>query len=664
MRLEDLKGMGKNRIAKLQAAGICQPLDLLLRFPYKYVDLRQTYDISRLRDGDTFTVHGIITNQPKVQYIRKGLNLLKAVLDTQYGSIEVSWFNQKFLASSLARGKELYVTGKVKKFRNKVSLSSPTIFYPEGKTVMPLYRPIKGVPQRLLDESVDALLAQTSIAGYIPDMIRQSHGLLPLNTAFRQVHRPTDVQMAYDAMKTLSLERFGYSLAIFGLIKALQHGNRKYTYTAQMQKLHDAIATLPFELTDGQQKALREIVQSLHGQRNMNRLLQGDVGCGKTVVAFLVMYYAYLNGYQSVLMAPTEVLALQHYRSAIRYLEPLGVKCVFLSGSLSKKERDEVLFHIRTHAADVVIGTHALLTDDVCFSELALIVTDEQQRFGVNQRGKLESKARGADTLVMTATPIPRTLALCMYGELEQSSITVLPEGRPEIVTSIVPENKMDGMFQYAVERTKYGEQTYIVCPRIDCDEEDGIVSATDMHRELSGRFPELEIGLLHGRLKETEKATVMNRFASGEIRILVATTVIEVGIDVPAATNIIIFHAERYGLSQLHQLRGRVGRGRMKSYCFLPIVGEADERIRFFCGCRDGFRLSEYDFAHRGAGDFIGTRQHGDGEDLPIAMDVDMIYEAKSIAEEMLCDENTRMRLQRSISDGTEQYVRSITLN
>lgn len=664
MQFEEIKGLGASRIKKLQESGIFQPIDLLMRFPYKYVDLDAQPDYASLKDGDDLTLHGIIENEPKVRYIRKGLNITCAVLRTRYGSIEVNWFNQKFIARHLTKGKELYVTGKIKKFRNKISLGAPTIFHPDGKWVLPLYRSIRGVPQSVLDGVVDTLLYHTEITGYIPDNVRKAHGLMTLGDAFREVHRPHSIAGARAAAESLSVEKLSYNLGVFDLVKRSQGSGRKFEYTSDTEKFNKAVESLPFALTNDQKKALTEITDSLKSEKIMNRLLQGDVGCGKTVVALLAMYYAYLSGYQSVLMAPTEILAMQHYKSAIGYLEPLGVRVALLSGSLSKAERSNVLFALKTQSADVVIGTHALLGEDVSFARLSLIVTDEQQRFGVNQRGCLENKSVGADTLVMTATPIPRTLALCMYGELEQSFIKSLPSGRGEIITSIVPPNKHESMFAYIASRVKMGEQTYMVCPRIDGEDEENLVSVVEIYEKFEREFPDVSVGLLHGRLKEQEKSEIMKKFHDGIISVVVATTVVEVGIDVPNATNIIIFNAERYGLSQLHQLRGRVGRGDKKSYCFLPVSDAPDERLRFFCDTRDGFRLSEYDFENRGAGDFIGTRQHGESGDLLVKIGPDIISEAKAIAEETLNDEYAKKRLEDSVGEGTEMYVRSITMN
>ena len=664
MEFEELKGIGKSRIEKLKSAGFQNPLDLLLHFPYKYVDLRSDIDLGTLKDGDDITVNGVVTNVPRVAHIRKGLYVVKVTMNTRAGAVEASWFNQKFILSQVKQGAEIWITGKVKKFGKKVTVSAPAIIHPNGKTVLPLYRNIAGIPQKVLTEALSSVLERAKIEGYIPENIRQKHGLPSLEEAFNEVHNPVSILSAQYASKALSLEKLSYSLCVFKCVKEEQKSGKKFEYNRGDDELSCAIDSLPFELTSEQIKALWEIIDSLRGESSMNRLLQGDVGCGKTIVALLAAYFAYLNGYQSVLMAPTEILAVQHYTTAIKYFEKLGMRAVLLTGSTSKSERDEILFNIKNQAADIVIGTHALFGDEVVFRNLALIITDEQQRFGVNQRGNLENKSPNADILVMTATPIPRTLAMCTYGELNQSVIKALPKGRPEISTAVVPPNKLQSMFSYVFSKADCGEQTFIVCPRIDEDEESGLTSAVELYKQLTKQYPFYNIGLLHGRMKDSEKNAVMSDFISGKVRVLVATSVIEVGIDVPQATNIIVFNSERYGLSQLHQLRGRVGRGTVNSFCFLPTDDDVPPRIKYFCSCNDGFSLAEYDFAQRGAGDFIGTRQHGDSAELATKIDTELIMKAKEISDDTLGDPAALKRLREGIASGTVDYVRSITLN
>lgn len=662
MDFSEIKGIGKSRIAKLKAAGINTPLDLLLHFPYKYVDTSSAVDFSKLSEGDDLTVCGTVVNQPEVRYLRKGLRLTKVVLDTKYGQIEANWFNRKYIATALPCGKTVCLNGKVKKFRNKISLSAPVIVQSVQDGIVPLYKSL-GIPQTIFNDAIGEVLERAQITGYIPDEVRQKYRLGSLTNAFKGVHRPNNITQAESAAKILALEKLSYTLSAFSLVKTLGGNEKKYEYGLPKESLNNVINSLPFKLTQEQDGALNAILKSLNGEAPMNMLLQGDVGCGKTVIALLCMFYAHLCGYQSVLMAPTEILALQHYKSAIRFLEPLGAKCALLCGSLNKQEREQVLFNIRTKSADIIIGTHALISESVEFKDLSLVITDEQQRFGVNQRGSLENKAQGADTLVMTATPIPRTLALCVYGELCQTNVKSLPQGRPDIVTKTVPASKYKSMFDYVFSCAEKGEQTYIVCPRIDADEDETLISATELHKKLIGEYNCDNIGLLHGRLKDSEKSEVMRRFACGDIKVLVATSVVEVGIDVPSATNIIIFNSERYGLSQLHQLRGRVGRGVKKSYCFLPTDNPV-ERLNFFCNCRDGFELSEYDFVQRGAGDFIGTRQHGDSTDFPIKIDAELIKLAKLIADDTLRNAEAKAILKNGITCGTEEYIKTITMN
>ncbi len=658
---EQIKGLGAARIQKLNKAGILRPLDLLLRFPKSYIDFNAPFDPASCTDGSDVTVLGTVANEPKVQYLKKGLCIVKAVLETEHGKIDAAWFNQRFIARALPHGKRVCVTGKVKKFHNKISITAPVLLPNIADGILPLYRAVPGVPSNVLREAIDVLLQRVQVQSFFSDELRAKFGLQPLSEAIRIIHRPQSLPQVAQAARSLALEKLGYSLSVFSLVKKRSANGPKHSYAAGDAQMRAAIENLPFILTDGQRTALQDILSAMRAKPVMNRLLQGDVGCGKTIVALLAMYFAHLNGHQSVLMAPTEILAMQHYRTAINFLEPLGVKTALLSGALPKNQRDETLFNIKTHAVDVIVGTHALLSPDVTFADLSLIITDEQQRFGVNQRSALENKATAPDCLVMTATPIPRTLALCMYGELEQSDIHTMPKNRPHITTKLVPEHKHAAMFDYIMARATT-EQSYVVCPRID--EDDDLTAAVSTFERLQADYPNVKCGLLHGRMRESEKNAVMEAFACGKIRVLVSTTVVEVGIDVPTAVNMIIFNAERYGLSQLHQLRGRVGRGTQDGYCFLPIAGEAPDRLRFFCDTTDGFALSEYDFGVRGAGDFIGTRQHGEADDLPVKIDADLIRTAKAFSEAALKDEKTRIRLLKSCTDTAEEYIRSITLN
>ena len=397
---------------------------------------------------------------------------------------------------------------------------------------------------------------------------------------------------------------------------------------------------MPFSLTEDQKTTIQQILDDLKNG-SCNRLVQGDVGCGKTVVAMCIMYFAYLNGYQSVFMAPTEVLAFQHYKTAINYLEDKGVKVAYLSGSIKKSEREKTLERIANGEVNVIVGTHALFSSDVAFKNLSLVITDEQQRFGVKQRSAIENKTIDADVVAMTATPIPRTLALTLYGELQVSTIKTLPQNKAQIKTRFIPEQKIDSMWNYIVDKANAGEQTYVVCPTIEEDEDSALSSVKEVYEKAKQLLGD-SVGVIHGQLKEETKNRIMNQFALGEIKVLVATTVIEVGIDVKNATTMVIYNADRFGLSSLHQLRGRVGRGDKESYCFVLTDNESEsvkERIDYFCSCSNGFDLSEYDFEKRGGGDFLGTAQHGGSGEFEF--NADTIRTAKSISDTLLSDEN-----------------------
>lgn len=646
MLLKEIKGIGEKRAAALNKQGFYTPIDLLYFLPYGYVDTRVPVDIRNCADGEQVFIRGTVIEK-NLRYLRKGLTMVRAKLDTCGGIVVCTWFNQKFIVSAL--NGEVGVYGTVERFKTTVGLKGPVLVRGDG--IIPLYRPLKGVPAKVLREALEAVFRRVTVKSVIPDRLTAQHGLPELHACFRQLHFPTEMQSIETARRAIEIDRLAYELACFRLIKSNRAAHAR-TYGSP-DGIEPYIERLPYRLTEGQQTALQEILDGMRAEKTMNRLLQGDVGCGKTVVALLAMVYAAVNGYQSALMAPTELLAAQHYRTALGLFgDTVRIACV--TGSQTPKEREDALFHIRHGDADIVIGTHALLGENVAFSRLALIVVDEQHRFGVNQRAALEDKADAPDMLVMSATPIPRTVALTYYGDLEQSVITTVPQHKAKIATRLVPPQKREKMFAYLGERAAAGESSYIVCPRVEDESE--LTSAEALYRELAATSLAPYLGLLHGKQKEVEKRAVMQDYVAGKIRILVTTTVIEVGIDVPTATAMVILDAERYGLSQLHQLRGRVGRGDKDSYCFLLTEKDPPERLDFFMHCDDGFRLAEYDFRTRGAGDFLGTRQHGEG----FAITAETIETARSLAADAVADPEIRADVRRFTGDG----MKYLTLN
>ncbi|MCI8434859.1 MAG: ATP-dependent DNA helicase RecG [Clostridia bacterium] len=646
MLLSEIKGIGEKRVLALNKQGFFTPLDLLYFFPYAYVDTRTPCDARACADGQAVFVRGTVADK-SFRYLRKGLTMVRARLKTEYGDVHCTWFNQKYITAALEG--EIGVYGTVEHFKSTVSLKAPVLIREDG--IVPLYRPLKGVPSNVLKSALAAVFRRVTVKSVIPDTLTAAFGLPALNDCFRQLHFPTDAEQAETARRAIEIDRLAYELACFRLLKARKvPAPRAYKMREPVETL---LARLPYALTDGQKTALEEILAGMRGADPMNRLLQGDVGCGKTIVALLAMYYAAVNGYQAVLMAPTELLAAQHYKTALALFADTDIRLAYVTGSQTAREREDALFRIRHGDAGIVIGTHALLGENVHFARLALTVIDEQHRFGVNQRAALEAKAEAADTLVMSATPIPRTVALTYYGDLEQSVIDTMPRRKAQTFTRLVPSGKTDAMYEYLREKAAAGESAYIVCPRVE-DEE--LTSAASLYARLSKTALQPYLALLHGKQKEADKRRTMDMFAAGEVRILVTTTVVEVGIDVADATTMVIMDADRYGLSQLHQLRGRVGRGTKDSYCFLLTESEPPERLRFFVQCGDGFRLAEYDFRTRGAGDFLGTRQHGGG----IAVTTDAMDIARKLADATMADETIRSDMENFTSDG----MKYLTLN
>lgn len=667
MQLTDIKGFGEKRVKMLADAGIFTPLDLIMCFPCKYIDLSREVDFTAIKDNEQVSLLAKIDSLPVTQFVRKGLSFVKVKCACGDKFFTCTWFNQKYVANKLQVGKMFYFSGRVKKFKSSIDISAPILSdYKEGDAgIISIYPKIKGLPANLLTEAIAVALNSITVNSYLTNELTTKYKLMPLNQAFRVLHQPKFMEQIELAQRTVAIENLSYTLCIFMQIKQKNAENRVFSYLHKESEINLVMKSLPFILTHEQQKVFSEILQALHSKTQMNRLLQGDVGCGKTIIAFLSIYYAYLSGFQGVIMAPTELLARQHYENAIKIFGNSNVKIELLTGSQTKKERDNSLFLIKNGMADIIIGTHSLIQDSVEFARLSLVVTDEQHRFGVNQRARLENKASGCDCLVMSATPIPRTLALTLYGDLQQSQIMQMPTGRAKITTKIVPERKLEDMLLYIYNKAKSGEQSFIVCPRIE-NEDDDLISVAEQFAQISKKFPDLNVGALHGQLKDIEKQEIMSAFASGKLQVLVTTTVIEVGIDIPNATTMVIYNAERYGLSQLHQLRGRVGRGKIDSFCFLHSNNENQstiDRLNYFCNCNSGFELAEYDFEARGAGDFIGTKQHGDSSQN-MKINTAMILSAKDLAQELMNQPEICSKLTSSIGESGCEYIKSVTLN
>ena len=663
MQLSDIKGIKSKRLEALNKAGILTAVDLISFFPKKYVDVKNLSNLNTAVDGSEVVLLCRTLEKPKVSYIKKNINVVKVKFIYDFKTVYVIYYNQPYFAKNIITNKYYFVCGKLKKDRGYSILNAQLIPYEENSSPIPVYSKIKSLPNNVLISAINDVLSSVTLTGYIPNEIREKYNLNEINEAYKIVHNPTDIADIDNAKRSVSIEYLSYLISVYSLVRKNNSLNKTRLIYSRKSQFEDFIKKLPYELTIDQSKALEEIIEDLTNN-GCNRLLQGDVGCGKTIVAFSAMYFAFLNGYQSVLMVPTEVLARQHYNNAKSIFESFGVNVVFLSGAMKSKEREQAINLIAQGDADVIVGTHAVFSNDVKFKKLSLIVTDEQHRFGVNQRSALENKSKNVDVLVMSATPIPRTLALSMYGELSVSTIKTKPAKKAKIFTRIVPKHKEEAMWEYVRNNAKSGHQTFVVCPRIDDEEDSFLVSANGLYKEKVQVFGD-EIGLLHSHLSETSKNKIMEKFVDGRIKILISTTVVEVGIDVKQATTMIIYNADRFGLSQLHQLRGRVGRGEIDSYCFVlsdNLSDSAKDRLAVFEKCSDGFELAEYDFDARGCGDFIGTNQHGKSGTFATCRD--NIKDAKEISEILMKNETYRNEIESTITENRYDYFRKITLN
>ena len=657
MELSEIKGIGAKRLQALNEMGIYTPSDLLLRFPDKYVFCDTAID-GRVRDGEEISFVGDVVSPAKRSFIRRGLNVVNCTVQNNGVLVRCSWFNQPYAARNLQLGSRVYVVEKVKKFKNSVQLTNPTLLTPQDGDdgVIPVYKTT--IPSRTFAAAVKTALDNVKVNSYIPSRLAERYGLIPLQKALQGVHAPRNRAELADCKRSVAVENLCYVITSYRLLK---DDRRDFVYSAPPSVINDFIKGLPYSLTAEQVAAARGIISALRSDKLANMLVQGEVGCGKTVVAMLAMFYAAKCGCQSAIMTPTEVLARQHYATMVKILEPLGIKTQLLCASMNARQKEEAMFNIKYGNASCIVGTQSLIGDCIEYKNLRLVIVDEQQRFGVNQRAKLESKGNKTDMIVMTATPIPRTLALSLYGELQQTEIRELPANRPKIHTSVVPSVKIGDMYDYIGKKAAADERTYIICPRIDGGDDD-VTGVDDIYKRLKNSALAPLVGCVHGKMKDAEKNEVMSAFKSGAIKILVSTTVVEVGIDVPEATTVVVYDAERFGLAQLHQIRGRVGRGVKESYCFLISENgtpESDARLKDFCGLKDGFSVSELDFNLRGAGDFVGLRQHGSGT---LQIDNAIIERARALSDALIADGTSSESIIGSLK--APEFIRSVTMN
>ena len=617
-----VKGIGPKKAQKLNKLGIFTLKDLIYYFPRQFEDRNNFKKIFELQNDEKATIRVVVIGI-EISNPRKGMNITKIDVKDDTGYAKLVFFNQNYIKDRFKPGDTLLVFGRVKKEFKTIELSSCEIEFLTNspkKTfkIIPTYPLTYGVSNREIIGIIKTVFSDPNleIKEYLPNRIIEKYKLCSLDYAIRNIHNPTSKEALKISLYRIIFEEFLIlQLGLFAFKNGIE--DIKGIKFRENKILDNILTSLPFKLTGAQDRALNEIIKDMNSSNSMNRLVQGDVGSGKTIVALLALSYCVLNGYQGALMAPTEILAQQHYLSFADTLKDFGIKIELLVGSLTKKQKEKVLDKVKNNEVDILIGTHALIEDSVEFNKLGLVITDEQHRFGVRQRNKLSSKGYNPDILVMTATPIPRTLALILYGDLDISIIDELPPGRQSIETIAINKEKRDNIYNSLVRNeVKKGRQVYIVCPLVEESETIEAKSAIHLVEELKNQyFSDLKVGILHGKMKSSEKDSIMKSFKNKELDILVSTTVIEVGINVPNATLMIIENAERFGLAQLHQLRGRVGRGSYKSYCILIYASKSDickQRMSIMEESNDGFKISEKDLEIRGPGEFFGTRQHG----------------------------------------------------
>ena len=619
-----LKGVGPMRAESLRRLGIVTARDLLYHIPHRYEDASTVASISSLEPGMDATIVGKVISKGIIP-TRKGLRIFQAVVRDDSGIIEASWPGQPFLDRVIAKDDTLLLSGPVKFFhgrqlqpREYVNLGSGVEGIGEGR-VLSVYPATEGLSFKIIrgiiEQSLDVLLPL--VTEYLPPHLLQNPPLPPLPAALRMLHRPASIEEPRLGRDRLAFEELLFVHILQRRANAIARAKRAGIAFANRRELTSALRdVLPFELTSAQKKAIAEIVEDMSSDRKMHRLLQGDVGSGKTIVALFACLLAMENGFQAAIMAPTELLAEQHHRTVSRLLEPLGIAPILLTGSLSATERASVAAQLALPHPALVIGTHALVQQGTEFAKLGFVVIDEQHRFGVEHRAALSAKGESPDVLLMTATPIPRSLALTVYGDLDVSTLRERPAGRQPVTTVIRPEKGRDKVLGFVRNETDAGRQAYVVYPVIEESEKTDLKAATTMFESLAaGVFAGRKVALLHGRIPAREREEVMREFRDGKIDVLVATTVIEVGIDVANATVMLIEHPERFGLSQLHQLRGRVGRGAEASYCILlgNFGPDSAERLHIFASTDDGFEIAKADYRIRGMGNLFGEQQSGD---------------------------------------------------
>ena len=617
--IQYLKGVGEKRAQLYKKLGVETIGQLLYYFPRSYLDFSQVQEMADCTPGEVCAIRAVVAGKSGEQHIRKGLSLFKVQAFDSSSSFIITFFNAKYTVDALKTETEYIFYGKVTTNGRKKELHGPMVFPCDGPAQLsPVYPLTQGLTSKMIAANVKQALTliDETIPDPIPAALRQQYSLCHLHYALQAIHQPADQKAAEIAKRRLIFEEFLTLSLSLASVRSKHTASTTYQCAAQAADMEDFFAHLPFSPTGAQRRAIADLCQDMSQPVPMNRLVQGDVGSGKTLVAAAGIYFCCKNGFQAAMMAPTEILARQHYENLEKILSPWGLRVRLLTGSMSAKEKHQVKEEIQLGMVDLCVGTHALITDNVAFPKLALVITDEQHRFGVEQRTKLGAKAQNPHALVMSATPIPRTLALMIYGDLDVSVLDELPPGRQPVDTFVISSEKRQRAYGYIQKHLRQGFQAYIVCPLVEAGEVDmGLMNASEYAQLAAEAFAGYQVGLLHGKMKPKEKDAVMERFKAGEIQVLVSTTVIEVGVDVPNAVIMMIENAERFGLSQLHQLRGRVGRGTKAAEVYLVSASHREESLARLAAMEttdDGFELAAFDLSLRREGDILGNRQHG----------------------------------------------------
>ena len=647
MQLKDVKGIGPKSLSLLNKINIYTVEDLVTHYPFRY-EILERCNLNEVEDGGKIIIDGKIESVPILMHFKAGLNKMNFRLVTASGVVGVSIFNRAFLKSQLTVGTGVTVIGKLDKAKNVITASDIKLETLMNKVkIEPVYHCTSGLTNKNMSTYINMALLMfgKEIFDYIPSSYLEKYNFLNKKTSLNIVHNPSTMDKLKEVTIRLKYEElFAFMFKINYLKVQNKKKNNGLTRKIDRSKLDEFINKLSFELTDDQKKAIDEILNDLESPSRMNRLLQGDVGSGKTIVSFIAMLANYFSGYQSSLMAPTEILATQHYKNLVNFINDSDIKIELLTGSTSKKDKLRIYSGLKDGSISMVVGTHALIQDDVVYNNLGLVITDEQHRFGVHQRANLQNKGVKPDVLYMSATPIPRTYALTIFGDMDVSTIKMRPKGRQKIDTFVKKNSEIKDVLELMYKELKEGHQVYVIAPLIEDSENSDLATVCNLKDQMKLAFGDkYKIDIVHGKMATGAKDVIMEQFKENKIQILISTTVVEVGVDVSNATTMVIFDADRFGLSTLHQLRGRVGRGSFKSQCILISDSDA-ERLKIMETVDDGFVISEADFKLRGHGDLFGTKQSGDMsfKIANIREDYKILLQAKKDSKEYLLDKNT----------------------